>query len=265
MKSYKQFIKESNESDKFDVIKDSQGYHIKFSCSIGKGRALLMDKETFSRFGQYFRMEEGEMFLFGIDTTPINSGIGRIFLNKIFDYFNLSKIYLPSSENHPVWNKIATKTDSIITMGGKDSVIYTLTKNQLLKRFNESNESEYSLLVQEIEDICLDLNDEYINTEVLYDGIETIQVHFTGFRSSNILWSSISEYVDRIIGYLKLENWDLLTMYLGQDESINPEQTIGYLNTKSEYTLDLVSFIFAEKDKSAALIKAKQEMLKKSI
>jgi hypothetical protein len=133
-----------------------------------------------------------------------------------------------------------------------------------LKRFNESNESEYSSLVQDIKDMCIDLNDDYINTEVIYDDeSSTLQVHFTGFRSSSILWSSISEYVDRIIGYLKLEDWDLVDMYLGQDEVINPEQTIEYMNKNTKYTSDLVSFIFAEKEKSAALIKAKQEMVKK--
>lgn len=124
---------ESNQSDEFDVIKDSNGYNIKFTCSKGKGRALLMTKERMDSFSSKITMEEGELFLFGIETTPSNSGVGKIFLNKIFDYFKLGKIYLPSSEDHPVWNKIATKTDKIITMGSKDSVIYTLTKNQLNK------------------------------------------------------------------------------------------------------------------------------------
>ena len=135
MKSYKEFINESNQSDEFDVIEDSNGYNIKFTCSGGKGKALLMTNEIIDSFNGKITMEEGELFLFAIETTPSNSGVGKIFLRKIFDYFKLSKIYLPSSEDHPVWNKIATKTDKIITMGGKDSVIYTLTKNQLNKRY----------------------------------------------------------------------------------------------------------------------------------
>ena len=135
MKSYKEFINESNQSDEFDVIEDSNGYNIQFTCSKGKGKALLMTNERIDSFNGKITMEEGELFLFAIETTPNNSGVGRLFLNKIFDYFKLSKIYLPSSEDHPVWNKIATKTDKIITMGGRDSVIYTLTKNQLNKRY----------------------------------------------------------------------------------------------------------------------------------
>lgn len=127
---YLKSFNESKQSDKFDVIKDSLGYHCKFKCSGGTGRALLFSSERKLR---NLDLGEGEMFLFGIETTPNNSGIGRIFLNKIFDYFKLNKLYLPSSEDHPVWNKIATKTDKIITMGSNDSVIYTLTKNQLNK------------------------------------------------------------------------------------------------------------------------------------
>jgi len=46
------------------------------------------------------------------------------------DKFKLIKIYLPSSEDHPVWNKIATKTDITIDMGSKGFIIYTLTKEQ---------------------------------------------------------------------------------------------------------------------------------------
>ena len=126
--SEKKFIKESKVSDKFDVIKDTYGYNIKFSCSFGIGRATLMDRE---KFKGRFLMKEGEMFLFGIETTPRNSGVGRIFLRRIFDYFKLSKIYLPSSGDHPVWNKIATKTDLTIKMGNVESVIFTLTKEQL--------------------------------------------------------------------------------------------------------------------------------------
>ena len=130
-----------------------------------------------------------------------------------------------------------------------------------LKRYNESN---FYSIVKDIKDMCIDLNDDYINTEVVYDDeSSTLQVHFTGFRSSSILWSSISEYVDRIIGYLKLEDLNLVDMYLGLDEVINPEETIEYMNKNTKYTSDLVSFIFAEKEKSDDLIKTKQDLVKK--
>lgn len=52
---------------------------------------------------QSLNMSNKEMYLFGIETIPPNSGVGRLFLKDI------NSIYLPSSDNHPVWNKIATK------------------------------------------------------------------------------------------------------------------------------------------------------------
>lgn len=127
-----------------------------------------------------------------------------------------------------------------------------------LKRFNES---KFSSVVQDINDMCLDLKDEYIDTEVIYDDeSSTLQVNFSG--SNIILWSSISEYIDRIISYLEVENWNLVDMFLGGDQVIYPEQTIKNLNKIPKYTLDSVSFIFAEKEKSGDLIKSKEEFVK---
>jgi len=126
VKNFKEFLNE-NKLDSFTIEKDSHGYHCKFKSPIGKGNALLMDDIKLP-------MKDDEMFLFGIDTTPTNSGVGRLFLNRIFDEFNLNMIYIPSSEGHPVWKKIATKTDLTITMGNVESTIFTLTKNQLNSR-----------------------------------------------------------------------------------------------------------------------------------
>jgi hypothetical protein len=122
--SYKLF-----ESNDFKFFKGTYGINCEFKCDLGKGRALLIDNK--STINIPFKMNDDELLLFGIDTTPSNSGVGKLFLNKIFDEFKLSKIYLPSSEDHPVWNKIATKTDITIEMGSKESRIYTLTKEQL--------------------------------------------------------------------------------------------------------------------------------------
>lgn len=131
------------------------------------------------------------------------------------------------------------------------------TNMKYLKRFNES---KFSSVVQDIDDMCLDLKDEYINTEVIYDDeSSTLQVNFGG---SNILWSSISEYIDRVISYLEVENWDLVDMFLEGNEVIYPEQTIEKLNKIPKYTLDSVSFIFTEKEKSGDLIKSKEELMK---
>lgn len=126
VKNWKQFLNE-NKLDSFTIEKNSYGYLCKFKSPIGKGKALLMDDINLP-------MKDDEMFLFGIGTTPTNSGVGRLFLNRIFDELNLNMIYIPSSEDHPVWNKIATKTDLTITMGNVESTIFTLTKNQLNSR-----------------------------------------------------------------------------------------------------------------------------------
>jgi hypothetical protein len=113
----------------FKIEKESHGYHCKFTSPFGKGNALLMNNVKLP-------MKNNEMFLFGIDTKPTNSGVGRLFLNRIFDEFKLNMLYIPSSDEHPVWNKIASKTDLTIDMGGLESTIFTLTKNQLnIKRF----------------------------------------------------------------------------------------------------------------------------------
>ena len=124
LNSYKLF-----ESNDFEFSEGTYGLNCKFKSNIGKGRALLMDNN--STINIPVKMNDDEMFLFGIETTPSNSGVGKLFLNKIFDEFKLNKIYLPSSDNHPVWNKIATKTDITIEMGSKEFRIYTLTKEQL--------------------------------------------------------------------------------------------------------------------------------------
>jgi len=50
-------------------------------------------------------------YLFGIDTTPTNVGVGSMFIKDIFSYFDIDRLYLPSHPDHPVWNKIATKTE----------------------------------------------------------------------------------------------------------------------------------------------------------
>lgn len=138
LKLYEEFearnVYNIDRKNRFDVSKSSHkgGWHIKYSSSNGKGRALIFDKDsTMSPVD----LKQGEMYLFGIDTYPSNFGVGRMFLKDIFDYFNLDKIYLPSSDNHPVWNKLATKTD-IESNLGIASTIYTLSRYQLY-RLNE--------------------------------------------------------------------------------------------------------------------------------
>ena len=124
IESFKSFT-----DDSFKASKGTYGWNCEFKTDNGKGRALLFDNST--NYKSPIELKEGEMFLFGIDTKPMNIGIGRLFLRKIFDYFKLDKIYLPSSENHPVWNKMATKTDISVEMGSKESIIFTIDRSQI--------------------------------------------------------------------------------------------------------------------------------------
>lgn len=114
------------------VTKSRYGWDCRFKCPVGNGRALIMDSS--SNLKNLPNMKEGEMYLFGIDTNPTNMGIGRKFLLEIFNYFNLDMVYLPSSESHPVWNKIATKIDSDYKLGDKDMALFTLSRKQLLSK-----------------------------------------------------------------------------------------------------------------------------------
>lgn len=79
------------ESNSFKFFKGTYGINCEFRCDLGKGKALLMNND--STINIPFKMNDDEIFLFGIDTTPRNSGVGMLFLNRIFDEFKLSKIY----------------------------------------------------------------------------------------------------------------------------------------------------------------------------
>jgi hypothetical protein len=113
--------------NRIDVEKNLSygGWNIKYSSKNGKGRALIFDNK--SKMTSDMNLSSNEMFLFGIETTPSNSGIGRMLLKDIFDYFDIDTIYLPSMDNHPVWNKIATKTNK--SKGGMS--IFKIKKEDL--------------------------------------------------------------------------------------------------------------------------------------
>ncbi len=129
MKNFDQFVFENENKNTFNVSKGGYGWKCLYKTELGKGNALLFDNNT--KLKSPIGLKDNEMFLFGIDVKPQNKGIGRMFLKKIFEHFNLEKLYLPSDEKHEVWNKIATKTDKTIVMGSKESTIFTLNKNQL--------------------------------------------------------------------------------------------------------------------------------------
>lgn len=102
-------IKRRNRIDVEKNLSYKGAWNIKYSSKQGKGRALLFDNTSTINSIQSLNMSNKEMYLYGIETIPPNSGVGRLFLKDIFDYFDINSIYLPSIDNHPVWNKIATK------------------------------------------------------------------------------------------------------------------------------------------------------------
>lgn len=115
--------------NRFNVEKNSQyegGWNVTYSSKYGKGRCLIFDKSYSLKNAP--ELNDDEMYLFGITTSPSNAGVGRLFLKDLFDYFNINRIYLPSSNDHPVWNKIANK---IGPSGGY--ILYTLDRDQLFE------------------------------------------------------------------------------------------------------------------------------------
>jgi hypothetical protein len=111
LKTYQIF--ESKDNDTINSIDVKKGpykgsWSIKYSCEQGKGNALIFDNTSNLNDVKLLNMKNKEMYLFGIGTTPRNSGVGKLFLKDIFHYFDIDTIYLPSDENHPAWNKIST-------------------------------------------------------------------------------------------------------------------------------------------------------------
>lgn len=131
MKNFKADIYNIERKNRFNVeIGVSNGWSVTYSSKNGKGRALLFDNNsTLKSFRKLHQMKDDEMYLFGIETTPSNAGVGKMFLKDIFDYFDINLLYLPSDDNHPVWNKIATKTN--IESFNDDLTIFTIDREQL--------------------------------------------------------------------------------------------------------------------------------------
>jgi hypothetical protein len=126
-----------------------------------------------------------------------------------------------------------------------------------LKLFENFNSRD---LVQNVEDMCLDLKDEYINTDVVYDEYEESLQILIGTQQV-VLWSYISEFIDRVVSYLKSEDWILSSMFIDNDEVIYPEKTIENLDKNPENSLSSVVLIFLEKEKSEEVIKSREQLM----
>ena len=126
-----------------------------------------------------------------------------------------------------------------------------------LKLFENFNSRD---LVQNVEDMCLDLKDEYINTDVVYHDDNSLEISIGSQQV--VLWISMSEFISRVVSYLKSEDWILSSMFIDQDEVIYPEKTIENLDKIPESSLSSVVLIFLEKEKAEEVIKSREQMMK---
>jgi len=126
-----------------------------------------------------------------------------------------------------------------------------------LKLFENFNSRD---LVQNVEDMCLDLKDEYINTDVVYHDDNSLEISIGSQQV--VLWSSISEFIDRVVSYLKSEDCILSSMFIDNDEVIYPEKTIENLDKIPERSLSSVVLIFLEKEKAEYVIKSREKLMK---
>lgn len=128
-----------NYNDKPYEIYGMLGYGIEFrenkpaNNKVIGDAALSIENPTFKDINTgddvLIELKQDEMYLIGIKVKDkfIGKGIGKIFLNMIFDEFKISKLYF-YSVNHPYWDRIATKLDGLSCNGGD---VYTLTKEQI--------------------------------------------------------------------------------------------------------------------------------------
>jgi hypothetical protein len=72
----------------------------------------------------------------------------------------------------------------------------------------------------------------------------------------------MSEFISRVVSYLKSEDWILSSMFIDQDEVIYPEKTIENLDKIPERSLSSIILIFLEKEKAEEVIKSREQMMK---
>jgi hypothetical protein len=63
---------------------------------------------------------------------------------------------------------------------------------------------------------------------------------------NDLCWGDVSETIDRIIDYMKSENWSLSSLNIEGDNLINPEHWIENLRKKPEYTFTGLTIYFVE-------------------
>lgn len=114
-------------------------------------------------------------------------------------------------------------------------------------------------IVRNLNDICLELNDININTECEYfpkmlvsgsisGGYISVGMEKLDFTDYNdvLSWGDVSETIDRMIDYMKSENWKLSSLLIDGDNLINPEQWIDNLRNKEYYSFTGLTINFIE-------------------
>ena len=104
-------------------------------------------------------------------------------------------------------------------------------------------------IISNLKDICLELNDDYIETACEYFPKKISHGNISGdFISVGIekmdisdyndvlSWGDISETIDRIIEYLKSENWRISSLNIDGENLINPEKWIENFRVKEHYS-----------------------------
>ena len=129
-----------------------------------------------------------------------------------------------------------------------------------LKLFENYKKTSVEDTTNNLKDICQELNDNYIRTECYYNNPYVVDSKYQpGFmtvgmekmESENqyldaLSWGEISETIDRIIDYMKSENWKLSSLLIDGDNLINPEQWIENLRNKEHYSFTGLTINFIE-------------------
>lgn len=105
-------------------------------------------------------------------------------------------------------------------------------------------------IVGELKDICLELNDNYVDVNCEYHPKKVVNNQIYGdfisigmekmdFHDYNdvLCWGDISETIDRALEYLNSVGWKLSSIIIDGDNLINPLQWIENLRKKPEYTI----------------------------
>lgn len=117
-------------------------------------------------------------------------------------------------------------------------------------------------LVMELEDICLELNDNDIHTECSWfpplvilgtyvGGYISVGMESSAFLNDSdytepIVWNQVSEVVDRMIDFMEYKGWYLSSMIVDGDTLLE-KQANYFIKTQSDYEFSGITFNFKEK------------------